>query len=722
MRPGTDVLGRRPRKDLDAGAPPSTGLAHNIPTSFCMASGDELGKSFAKASRPGSDSTFGVQSLQETIFEASPPMKPEDAGDEDDEDGGDGHDGRRRSTLKTRPAVRTRDSSRGSVEQAPVNTGNSSPYNPSQADHSAPSMSQSFASLSSQAPLSSMPSSPKSFSNRSFRPSDEDSMDEGGSQAIASSEDDDVEPRSQSSIQDSSPQLIMPSIKMPSRRPFTARGKILGRLKVLIAGDTGVGKTSLIKSIVQTCEDIVHVDPLSPNLPSIDQLTSQKPKSKSSRANVRSTDKITEVYASTKPYPTWWSDIEETKVLRRRKSMGDTVLERNICFVDTPGYSHAMSKMESIESTLRYIEAQFTKPFTDTTGNSGDLVSLLSGSGGFQVDVVLYMIQQDLKDEDIVFLQHLAAITNVIPLIAKSDTLSPEETESLRRSTSEKLQHAEIRPFAFDREAAIAPHLYTVCAAPSDDDDNMDASVLMSPEYVQPLIPSQLADLVQQIFDPDNIEYMRYLAAKKLVRTQSPKALTLLNFSPRTSLSPHDRRPLASLTSTAHSPTTSRAMVSYANVMSPYIQARIADHTQQEEKLAQIRLARWAGELQRSLENERARYEAIARGERAVWLTEKMGECINDGSLVPVQHSSLAARTEKGLEATKLELPRLSGHRGLLDPGDPLGLLRWSEVMKRKGWVAFQFVGGVGIIGAIGVWVWRTWGSGDDWGWLMGRA
>lgn len=141
----------------------------------------------------------------------------------------------------------------------------------------------------------------------------------------------------------------------------------------------------------------MHVDPLSPNLPSIDQLPSRKSKGRPSSANVRSTNKITEVYASTRPYPTWWSDIEETKVLRRRKSMGDTVLERNLCFVDTPGYSHGMSRMESIESILHYVEAQFRKPFADTVGSQGDFVSLLSGSGGFQVDVVLYMIVQGMS-------------------------------------------------------------------------------------------------------------------------------------------------------------------------------------------------------------------------------------------------------------------------------------------------------------------------------------
>ena len=248
MRPGADVLGRRPRKDLDAtGSTSNSSLAHNIPTSFCMASEEELEATSSKASRPVSDSTFGVRSLQDTIYEASSPITNQGDDEEDDENGENGHEGRRKSTLKIRPKLQTRDSSRGSVEQAPVNTGNSSPYNPSQADHSAPSMSQSFASLSSQAPLSSIPSSPKSVSNRSFRPSDEDSMDEGGSQAIASGEDDDAEPHPRSSIQDSSPQLIMPSIKMPSRRPFTERGKSLGRLKVLIAGDTGM-RTRILKA------------------------------------------------------------------------------------------------------------------------------------------------------------------------------------------------------------------------------------------------------------------------------------------------------------------------------------------------------------------------------------------------------------------------------------------------------------------------------------------
>jgi hypothetical protein len=64
-------------------------------------------------------------------------------------------------------------------------------------------------------------------------------MDDIASQAIVSSGDEDRDIESELIDSGSAPQLVMPSIKMPSRRPFTERGKNMGRLKVLIAGDSG---------------------------------------------------------------------------------------------------------------------------------------------------------------------------------------------------------------------------------------------------------------------------------------------------------------------------------------------------------------------------------------------------------------------------------------------------------------------------------------------------
>ena len=85
----------------------------------------------------------------------------------------------------------------------------------------------------------SLPSSPKSTSVRSARQTElEFSTDDGESQVLESEEDGQDVPE----VHDSSPQLIMPSIKMPSRRPFTSRGKEMGRIKIVLAG--GKGKSS----------------------------------------------------------------------------------------------------------------------------------------------------------------------------------------------------------------------------------------------------------------------------------------------------------------------------------------------------------------------------------------------------------------------------------------------------------------------------------------------
>jgi hypothetical protein len=88
---------------------------------------------------------------------------------------------------------------------------------------------------------------PRSGSFRSLRLSDgeeDQDQDEAASQAITSGgeEDDDevaAEAESRQGSAMNAPQLVMPSLAMPSRRPFTERGKQMGRLKVAVAGANG---------------------------------------------------------------------------------------------------------------------------------------------------------------------------------------------------------------------------------------------------------------------------------------------------------------------------------------------------------------------------------------------------------------------------------------------------------------------------------------------------
>lgn len=76
-------------------------------------------------------------------------------------------------------------------------------------------------------------------------------LDDASSQAVLSSEEDEgIDAEKEMLDSGSAPQLVMPSIKMPSRRPFTDRGKSMGRFKVMVAGAAGM---SDIPNLVLLC-------------------------------------------------------------------------------------------------------------------------------------------------------------------------------------------------------------------------------------------------------------------------------------------------------------------------------------------------------------------------------------------------------------------------------------------------------------------------------------
>jgi hypothetical protein len=77
--------------------------------------------------------------------------------------------------------------------------------------------------------------------------------------------------------------------------------------------------------------------------------------------------------------------MEDSKILRRRKSMGDAVLERNVCFVE-------VSSSTGIEPIVEYMVQQLQRGIMSASSASGEFLGLLSGRGGTQVDVILYLI------------------------------------------------------------------------------------------------------------------------------------------------------------------------------------------------------------------------------------------------------------------------------------------------------------------------------------------
>lgn len=325
----------------------------------------------------------------------------------------------------------------------------------------------------------------------------------------------------------------------------------------------------------------------------------------------------------------------------------------------------------------------------------------------------------------------------------------------MKLSVLNDLRNAGIRAFLFGKSADDVARGLSVCApfaisTAQAQDETMDASLLMSADYAPPLYASELKDLVSELFDSENASWLRHASTKKLLAWRStqryPAPSTLRTRSQqqqqqfrRTHTAGSDSGFFSSqaVFNNAASGNSSSMIHLQADpattLNNGFALARVTDHTQREERLAHIRLARWAHELQRSLQAERERYQRLARGERAIWLTERLGECVIDGSVVPVQAATNSSNSRDSSTSTdrSVSLHRSgqqfrqrqrgigarsrSGQHMHLQQGrlmeteyehsrrDPLGLLQLSDGVKRKAYVLFQVAGVGGLASVIGV-------------------
>lgn len=564
---------------------------------------------------------------------------------------------------------------------------------------------------SPQYDASALPSTPRSGSPKSFRLSDEEVSvaSDTGSQALASSsgeEEDEAELAAPAVM----PQLVMPSIAMPARRPFTERGRRMGRLRMMVVGPKGVGKTSLIQSICRLCEDVVHVDSVSNE----------------------STQSITEIGASTKPYPQWRSDVETSQRLRRA-STSEGVLERNVTFIDTPA-----SDTEQGATTIRqYVHSNMERLTDMQRLSDSEVLGLLSGEGGPQIDAVLALCdcainlkepdEPLLADSQRALLDDLVRWTNVIPLIGRSDGVRSEDLQALKDRLQTELApfYQQNHPSDGSRTSVGASQSLSrssgplaVSSALEDDSETMDASVLMSSGYLQPLVPSELGELVHQLLEPDNIARFRHLSANKFLlwrqssgsRTEPPKP-DLLPSPPSIPSSPAITG-TGSLLEEPSKVLVPHASSSYYRSASPSVSDSSGPKYTLDnitEPFRQVRLAKWAQDLRRSLDHERNRYKAMYANAPSEWASsdsEKQVLSDRDRALTTTTGNNHSRRPPKG---------RLGGDLGVIDPRDPLGLLALGQVCRRRGWFALQVAGGCGLVGAVAWWVMRNWIEVQEW-------
>lgn len=256
-------------------------------------------------------------------------------------------------------------------------------------------------------------------------------------------------------------------------------------------------------------------------------------------------------------------------------------------------------------------------------------------------------------------------MTNTIPLLARADELTDEEVRLSRDRIRQSLGGEDLECFSFAnpepaRELEL-PSIYAVSSATQPDRDTIDASILMSSEYLQPLVTTELGELVHRIFSLDGSSWLRHSAAVKSVNWR--------------------RRWLRD--STARSALACRhlsydgALVPYA-VTNPYIERRY---------WGRVELSSWAEGLRQSLDSERF---------------DRSRQVLNPE--IARREMPLAKTTRQRQKQPRRHLvsqPINTNHQ------DPLGLLELASQIKHGGSITLELLSSLGILGCLAAWLIR---------------
>lgn len=297
-------------------------------------------------------------------------------------------------------------------------------------------------------------------------------------------------------------------------------------------------------------------------------------------------------------------------------------------------------------------------------------------------------------------------MTNVVLLIAKSDLSTSQETQNLKDEISRVLQSTGLTTSDITRNS-WSTLAFSICSSHSHDDENMDASLLLSSNHVPPLHASELGLVVEKLLSSDCASWLKHSAARKAIRwwktaraaatVPSELRITVPGSLTQASFSPH---------SPSSSWDDSFALIPRSPGQLSYSHARTADHCQREERLAQIHLANWASNLQKALQNERLQYENLARAEQVRWLHQRYDEGPLELDDIPRGTAMSSRKATAGARSSRPQ-PWL-GH-GLVFASDPLGLMRMNDAFWKHGWTTLQALGAFGLLGAAALWVVRSW-------------
>ncbi|XP_042153304.1 septin-5-like isoform X1 [Oncorhynchus tshawytscha] len=174
---------------------------------------------------------------------------------------------------------------------------------------------------------------------------------------------------------------------------------------LMVAGESGLGKSTLVNSLFLT--DLYK-----------------------DRKLLNAEERITQTVEITKHTV----DIEEKGV------------KLKLTIVDTPGFGDAVNNTECWKSVADYIDQQFEQYFRDESGLNRKNIQ------DNRVHCCLYFISpfgHGLRPLDVEFMKALHEKVNIVPILAKADTLTPTEVKKKKFKIREEIQQYGIKIYQF---------------------------------------------------------------------------------------------------------------------------------------------------------------------------------------------------------------------------------------------------------------------------------
>ncbi|KAI8818057.1 Septin-domain-containing protein [Fimicolochytrium jonesii] len=211
-------------------------------------------------------------------------------------------------------------------------------------------------------------------------------------------------------------------VRNSKRRPYS--------LNIMVVGESGLGKTTFMNTLF--------------NAPLTEELG---PRNLSSTKTV-SID------------PTTYELTEEGVTLQ-------------LTVIDTPGFGDQLNRETNFDPIVEYIDEQYERYLQ--AESSQEMRKNIRDS---RVHALLYFLTPSgdnrLKDLDVEFLQRLCTRVNVIPVIARADTLTPEETSAFKKAIIRDFEKYGIHIYptahAEDRENIVMLERYMPFAVIGSDD------------------------------------------------------------------------------------------------------------------------------------------------------------------------------------------------------------------------------------------------------------